>query len=315
MAQQTGAGSKVVIGFQDDIDTTATDGFVLAINSSSLNATRNQNTANTIRGNLNPVEPFDGNLSASGSIVVPVDSMQFWYMLKAAFGDPATSGSSSPYTHVFKAGNARGFLTVEHQFLELATPQYFRYTGVKINSMSLSMGEDGELVATFDVVAANRTIATSAFDSTPTSLGLSRLKNNQMTLKEGGATISNAKLVDLTVNFNCDTDQYVIGGGGILGSIPDGVMAVSGKIDALFEDVSLLNKAVNSTESSMEATFTGGTSSILKILLPELKYTPADPGIDGPKGLAVSLNYAAYYTDATEETSVQITLINTEAHA
>ena len=315
MTQQTGAKSKVVIGFQADIDTAATDGFVLAINSSGLNASRNQSTAKTIRGNLNPVEPFDGNLSASGSIVVPVDSIQFWYMLKAAFGDPAISGSANLYTHVFKAGNNRFYLTVEHQFLELETPQYFRYTGVKINSMSLSMGEDGELVATFDVVAANRTIAADPFDDSPTPLGFSRLQNNQMTLKEGGATISNAKLVDLNVGFNCDTDQYVIGGGGVLGSIPDGVMDVSGKIDALFEDVSLLNKAVNAIESSMEAIFTGGPSSILNILLPELKYTPADPGIDGPKGLAVSLNYAAYFTNATEETSVQITLTNTEAHA
>ena len=313
MTQQTGAGSKVVIGFQDDIDTIATAGFVMAVNSSSLSASRNQNTAQTIRGNLNPVEPFDGNLSCSGDIVVPVDSIQFWYMLKAAFGDPTTTGSSSPYTHVFKAGNSRPFLTVEHQFLELAVPQYFQYTGVKVNSMAISMGDDGELTASFSVVGANRVIATSAFDSSPTALGFSRLKNNHLTLKEGGATISNAKLVDLTVNFNCDTDQYVIGGGGVLGSVPDGVMDVSGKLDGLFEDVGLLTKAVNSTESSLQATFTGGASSILDILLPEIKYTPADPGITGPKGLAVSLNYAAYYTDAAEATSVQITLTNTEA--
>lgn len=315
MTQQTGAGSKVVIGFQPDIDTVATDGFVLAINTSSLSASRNQNTARTIRGNLNPVEPFDGNLSASGSIVVPVDSRQFWYMLKAAFGDPVTTGTG-PYNHVFKAGNDRSFLTVEHQFLELGTPQYFRYVGVKINSMSISsMGADGELVASFDVVAANRSIETSAFDSSPTTLGFARLQNNQMTLKEGGSAISNVKLVDLSVNFNCDTSNYVIGGGGILGSVPDGVMSVSGKIDALFEDVSLLTKAVNSTETSLEGTFTGSSASMFKILMPEVKYTQADPSIDGPQGLTVGLNYAAYYTDATEGTSVQMTLTNSEAHA
>ncbi|HCY86667.1 MAG TPA: hypothetical protein DHV36_16160 [Desulfobacteraceae bacterium] len=314
MTLQTGAGSKVVLGYQSDIDTVATEGFVLAVNSSSLNATRTQNTAQTIRGNMNPVEPFEGNLSASGSITVPVDSIQLWYLLKAAFGDPTTSGTG-PYSHVFKAGNARPFLTVEHQFTELATDKFFRYRGCKINSMALSQGQDGELVATFDVVAANRTIETSAFDASPTSLGFARLKNNQMTLKEGGSAMSNAKMVDMTVNFNCDTSQYVIGGGGILGAIPDGVMGVSGKVDALFEDTTLLEKAINATESKLESTFTGSASSALSILLPELKYTPADPGIDGPQGLAVSLAYNAYYTDAVEATSVQITLTNSEAHA
>lgn len=314
MGHQTGAGSSVLIGFQSDIKTIATDGFVLAVNSSSLNASRNQTSPQTIRGDLNPVEPFAGNLSASGTIVVPVDSIQFWYMLKAAFGDPTTAGSS-PYTHTYKAGTTRAFFTIEHQFTELGTAKYFQYIGCKVNSMSMSMGEDGELIASFEIVAASRTIATSSFDSSPTSLGFTRLKNSQMTLEEGGATISNAKMMDLTVAFNCDTSNYVIGGGGVLGSIPDGVMSVTGKLDTLFEDDSLLTKAVNSTETSLEATFTGSASSALVITLPELQYSPNDPGIDGPQGLAVSLNFSAYYTNATEETSVQIVLTNTEAHA
>ena len=314
MAHQTGAGAQVVIGFQDDIDTIATDGFVVAINNSSLVASRSQNTPKTIRGDLNPVEPFTGNLSASGSITVPVDSIQFWYLLKAAFGDPTTAGSD-PYTHTYKAGGTRPYLTVEHQFTELGTAKYFRYRGVKVNTVSFSMGDDGELTAKFDLVAANRTIESSAFDATPTTLGFARLQNNQLALEEGGSTISNAKMVSLDINFNCDTSNYVIGGGGILGSIPDGVMTVSGKLDTLFEDTTLLAKAIAETESSLKATFTGSSSSILDITLPEIKYAQNDPGIDGPQGLAVSLNYAAYYTNSSEATSVQMVLTNGEAHS
>lgn len=314
MGHQTGAGSSVLIGFQSNISTVATDGFVIAVNNSSLAAKRNQNTPQTIRGNLNPVEPFTGNLSASGSITVPVDSIQFWYLLKMAFGDPITVGSD-PYTHTYKAGDTRPYITVEHQFTELGTAKYFRYLGAKVNAVSMSMGDDGELVAKFDLVAANRTIASSSFDASPTTLGFSRLQNNQLALEEGGATISNAKMVSLNINFNCDTSNYVIGGGGVLGSIPDGVMTVSGKLDALFEDTTLLEKAINETESSLQATFTGSSSSILDITLPEVKYAQNDPSIDGPQGLAVSLDYSAYYTNATEATSVQVVLTNGEAHA
>lgn len=314
MTQQTGAGASVLIGFETTFKTAATDGFIMPINSSTVKGSRNQNSAATIRGSLNPVEPFDGNTSVGGQIVVPVDSIAFWYWLKAVFGSPTTTGTS-PYAHEFKAGNTRPSLTIEHQFTELGTSKYFQYTGCKVSGMSLSAGDDGELIATLDVVGAKETIASSSFDASPTTISLARLKNNQLTLTEGGSTLSNAKLVDININFNCDTSQYVIGGGGELGSIPDGVMAVSGNLNTLFEDTTLLEKATDSTESALVLTFANGASSILVINFPELKYSLNSPGIDGPQGLAVALPFNAYYDDATEATSVVATVTNTEEHA
>jgi len=318
MTQATGALAKLVLGFQADAATPATTGFVLPLNTSTLKSNRNQIIPSTIRGNLNPVEPSDGNTAVTGDITVPVDSVAMWYWLKAAFGDPATTGSSSPYLHTYKAGDPaapRPYFTIEHQFTDLDTPQYFLYTGCKISSLALSMGEDAELVATFSVVAILEDINTSPFDAAPTAILMSRLKNNQLALKEGGSTIANAKNIDTTINWNCDTDQYVIGAGGFLGAVPDGVMSVSGNLSALFENVTLLNKAMNSTESSIEATFTGSASSILTIQFPEVKYTRNSPGIEGPKGVAISLPYAAYYDNATETTSVVVELTNTDEHA
>ncbi len=318
MAQATGALAKLVMGFQTNATTAATDGFVMSVNKSTLKSTRNQITPATIRGNLNPTEPSDGNLSVSGTIEIPVDSIAMWYWLQAACGVPITTGSASPWTHTFKAGDPaapRPYITIEHQFTNLATPQFFLYTGCKINSIAISMGADGELVATLNIVGISETIGTSSFDDSPTAIIMSLLKNNQMTLKEGGSAIANAKSLDTNINFNCDTDQYVIGGGGALGAVPDGVMSVSGNLSALFEDVTLLSKAMNSTESSLEATFSASAFSSLAIKFPEVKYTRNSPGIEGPKGIVISLPYGAYYDNSAEETSVQFTLINTEEHA
>lgn len=317
MAQATGALSRVVIGFQADVDTTATAGFVMPVNKSTLKSSRNQITPATIRGNLNPTEPSDGNTSVSGTIDIPMDSIATWYWFKAAFGAPTTSGTD-PYDHVFKAGDPdaeRPYLTIEHQFTDLGTPQYFMYKGCKINSMSINMGEDGEAVISLAVVGVSETIGTSSFDGSATTITMSRLKNNQMTLKEGGSAIANAKLMDCSINWNCDTDQYVIGGGGTLGSIPDGVMSVTGNISTLFETVTLLTKAMNATESSLEATFTASASSAMVIEFPELKYTRNSPGIEGPKGISIKLPWGAYYDNDADETSVKVTLTNTEAHA
>jgi len=314
MAQATGALSKLVMGFESVFKTPPSDGFIMPINSSSLKGSRNQITPATITGNINPVEPFDGNMSVSGEVAVPVDSIAFWYWLKAAFGDPVTTGTG-PYVHTFKAGNARPSLTLEHQFTNLAVPRFFRYVGCKINGLSISAGDDGELVANFSVVGTSETIENSAFDTAPSAAGFSRLKNNQLTLKEGGSTISNAKLVDCSINFNIDTDQYVIGGGGIVGALPEGVMTITGNLNALFENTTLLEKAIDSTESSLEATFEASSTSKLVIKYPEVKYTRNSPSIDGPKGIAIALPFGAYYTNASEATSVVVTLTNSEEHA
>ncbi|MCK5541710.1 MAG: hypothetical protein KAI40_03385 [Desulfobacterales bacterium] len=315
MTQATGALAKLVLGFETTFGTAAAAGFVIPINSSTLKMSRNQTQPATITGNINPVEPYDGNSSVSGEINVPIDSLAFWYMLKAALGVPVTTGASSPYAHAFKAGTTRPSLTLEHQFTDLATPKYFLYTGCKISTISLSAGDDGELVATFGVVGTSEVIGTSPFDADPTDLGFARLKNNQLTLKEGGSTISNAKMVDCSINFNVDTGQYVIGGGGVLGSIPEGVMTITGNLNALFEDTVLLQKALDSTESSLELTFEESATSKIVILFPEIKYALNSPGIEGPMGIAVSLPFAAYYTNASEETSLLVTLSNPEAHA
>lgn len=313
MTPATGSLSKLVLGYESAFGTIATDGFVMPINSSTLKGSKNQKAPATITGTFNPVEPFDGNLSVSGAVTVPVDSIAFWYWMKAAFNSPTTTGTD-PYEHVFDVGTSRPSITIEHQYTDLGSAKYFQYTGCKVSSFSIQAGGDGELTATFNIVGSTETIASSAFDASPTTVSLGRLKNSHLALKEGGSTISNAKMISLDVNFNCDTSQYVIGGGGTLGAIPDGVMSVTGKLAALFEDTTLLEKAINGTESALELTFTGGSSSILVIDFNELKYSPNSPGIPGPQGIAISLPWSAYYDNDAAATSVLVTLTNGEEH-
>ena len=315
MTQQTGALAKVMIGFESAFNTIATEGFIMPVNSSSVKGSKNQQSAATITGNLNPVEPFDGNESVAGSIVVPVDSLAFWYWLRLALGAPVTTGSSSPYTHTYKAGTARESFTIEHQFTELDASRYFQYTGCKISGMSIAAGDDGELVANFEIVGAEETIASSSFDSSPETLSLARLKNSHLALTEGGSSLANAKLVDCNINFNLDTGNYVIGGGGVLGSLPVGIYNVAGNLSALFENTTLLEKGINGTESALVLTFTGSATSALTITFPEIKYTQNSPGIDGPQGIAISLPFAGYYDNNSDATSFKAVLTNSEEHA
>lgn len=314
MTWGTGAQSKIVAGLESAYKTVATAGFVLPFNSCSLRPDRQQNTPKTIRGNLNPAEPFDGNLSISGNITVPVDSVAFWYWLRYACGTPVTTGAD-PYAHVWTLGGARDSITLEEQYLDLDTPLYYRYRGVKVSSMKIGLGGDGELTCDFGLVAATYSEETSPFDASPTVITEARLQNRHLAMTEGGSSISNATSLDFDVAFNLDSSTYCIGGGGEIGQAPDQIYDYKGSIKALFEDSSLYTKARNSTESSIVATLTNGASSILSFNFPELKYSENAPSIDGPQGILVDLNFVAYYSNATEATGFQITLTNGDAHA
>ena len=260
--------------------------------------------------------PFDGYLSISGDITVPVDSIAFWYWLYAALGTPTTTGAD-PYVHTFKLGNSRPFLTIEDQVLDLSSARYIQYTGCKIGSMKISMGGSGELVAVFSVTGRNRTVATSSFDGSATAVSMARLQNRHLTITENSVDYDDCPGFELNVDFDLDTgdDQYCIGGGGLIGDIPDGIYGVSGTMKTLFKNVDLMTKSIAGTETSIVATLTNGASSIIAVTLPELQFEEDGSSIDGPKGRLLSLGYQAYYEDATEATALQIALTNGVSHA
>lgn len=315
--QATGALSKLVIGFESvAYGTAAAAGFDVPFVTSGLSLSRNKTTSPIIRGDFNPVKPSPGNKSVSGTIVVPFDSVASWYWLKAAFNTVATTGTD-PYTHVFTMEGAtkRTSLTIEHQYLDLDTPQYFQYTGCKISSMSFSIGGEGELMMNLNVVGSDRTISATSIDAAATEISYDPVNQSEASLTEGGSAFADATDISVDINFNPDTSQYVIGGGGALGAIPDGIMAVTGTLNALFKDTALLTKASGNTETALIATYNGGASNQVLAEFPELQYEESDPPIDGPQGIKVSLPWGAYYDDGTDASSVVLTLINAEAHA
>lgn len=313
----TGALSKLVLGFESTFGTLATAGFEVPFASSGLKSSRTKSPSKIIRGNFNPGKPSGGNYSVSGTIVVPVCSISFWYWCKAAFNALTTTGASSPYTHTFKMTGAtpRGSISIEHQFLDLDTPQYFQYTGGKISAISFSVGDEGELLSNISIVAAKETIAAAPFDASPTVVGYSPLDNSHASFLEGGSSIANSTKVSCAINFNPDTSKYVIGSGGYLGLIPDGIIGVSGTLDYIFEDVALLNKAKASTESSIKQVFSASATSKVEVLCPEIEFGESSPEISGPQGIMCSLPYEGFYDNATEASAIVVTVTNTEAHA
>lgn len=312
--QARGYKSRIALDFEQAFRTPPDipGAVVVPINGYSVRGSRAKNNADTITGTRNPVMPFDGNLDVSGQVTVPVDSCAFWYWLTAAFGAPETTGTG-PYTHTFTVGDTQPSMILENRFA--TTPvSYAACAGCKVGSLSISVGGDGELTAGLDIMGATEEFSPSPYQADPTPLSLKRLNNFQASVKEGGQVLGIGTAMNFDINFNLDGDGYVIGGGGVRGDIPEGLLSISGSMTCLFTDMTLLNKAMTSEETSLEITFDGGADSRLTFAFNEVQFSRQTPGVDGPQGIRLELPWQAYLDDHAGGSALVVTLTNNDAH-
>jgi hypothetical protein len=91
----------------------------------------------------NAQDPYRGLVTDEGSVDIPLDVEGTGYWLTGLFGAPTTTGSG-PYTHVWQSGaDTIPSYTIEIGHPKLATPVFFRHTGVVFESLNFEMGIEG----------------------------------------------------------------------------------------------------------------------------------------------------------------------------
>lgn len=323
--QATGSYTKIIY----DNETTfsyvraSVDAHVLPFVSESLRMTRNLVESASIRGNRNPRSPVQGNREVGGDITVELDPYM-GKLLYNALGTFTTAGSS-PYSHTFTVSELPPGLTIEKQFLNLDTPEYFVFQGCRVNSMRMSFKPEGFIETVFNFMGATNTESVSSLDSTPTDYTASAVGDAftgfDATIKENSVALGTVTELELTVENNLDGSLYVIDGTGKRYNIPSGLVRASGTLRALFTDMTLYNRAVNNTETSLEITLKKGTgdgsanNEQIKITLDEVLLTPQAPVINGPQGILVEFPFQCYYQDNASASSIRIELLNTQTQA
>jgi len=267
--------------------------------------------AATITGIRDPIMPAFGNINVAGTNVVPADSIASGYWFKLLFGAPTTTGSASTYTHIFTTrATSVPSACIEQQFPDISVIELFN--GVKVNSLSMSFGGDGELTMSMDLLGSKETVSATSIVTTATAITLTRFNNFQAVIKEGGATSAICTALDLKFDAGLDPSVYVIGDAGFRSQLPDGIYGISGTLTALFTSSALLAKAIAGTESSLQITLTNGSTS-LDIVINELLFKRSSPGIDGPKGVLVKLPFMGYWQNDAGNAGAKITLVNANA--
>ena len=237
------------------------------------------------------------------------------FTLGAGTIKPVTTPATT-YLHTFKFGGALPSLVIEKGFQDIGA--YMKYNGMRCSKMSLSTPAEGFQPISFDFVGKKETPGTSAFDTAATDLGKTSFDGFEGALEEGGSSIAIVNSLKFDIDNTLDTGKYLFGGGGQRSRIPYGKVKVSGSIEALFEDLTLYNKAVNGAESSLKAAYTKGTGAgtagneYFEIFVPELRFGREAPVISGEDGIMVTLPFEAYFYDSAQGTTCQITLKNTQ---
>lgn len=264
--------------------------------SCGLKLSKNTLQSEEIRSDRQISDLRHGAYQVGGGVAGELSDGTYDDLLEAALG-----GSWS--SDVLEAGTTRRYFTLERHFSDIG--QYQRFTGCEVNTMSLTVSP--EAMAQLNFEFQGRSMGTASTAITGSTYGAlttaSPMDGFNGTIQEDGSGI--AIITELSLQLeNGLTPQNVIGSAEVAkNSI--GRSNVTGSITAFFEDLSLLNKFVNETESSIQVQLSDGTNT-LTILLPRIKYTDADNPTDGEGEGFITLPFQALY-DNGEGTNIRMT--------
>lgn len=318
MAKQAkGAKTLTNLAFETNYGVLPTTGtwYQLPFNKNALTGKQNLIESNTITGRRDAVQPGIGQMDASGQLDLPLDARNIGLILKAICGKVTTVAGAAgkgktptSYTHTFKIGDEVPSLVLEKCFPDISL--FYQYLGVKASKFSLTAQTgNNETTYTLDTMAADEVETKTMAAKTPTKLALTRFNNFNAIVKEGGTVLGNCRKMQLDIDNGLDGDTFVLNGKHTRTSINEGIISVKGNVECLFTDNTMLQKAINSTSTSLELAFTFGDYS-LTFLIPELQLSRATPSIDGPTGVKISLDYQAFHEKDANDSIIIATLVN-----
>ena len=314
--QVKGAQARLVLDYETSFGSNpaTANGIILPFNTYTVSKKQSLIDSKTIVSHGNPTEPGRGRITVDGKATFPFCYRTIGHILKMILGAPTTTGTTPTYTHTYKIDKTKAMpsAVIEKGFIDLG--QYFLQNGVKFGGFSFNYGEDAELEISVDtIMAATESTGTSAYDSDAASIVIAKASQFQASLKEGGSTIAIVKSGSINVNRNLDGSNFVVSTTNARASIPESVPSVTGSLKAIFKDMTLVNKAMAGTKTSLELKFEASASQSVTFTFPEIIYETPEIGINGPAGIELDFNWRGFYASATEATSAQVVLINDTA--
>jgi len=253
-----------------------------------------------------PLPPIKDAVTADGNVVVPIDAEAFGFWLKAAFGDPVTSGVG-PYTHEFRSGGwTLPSLSIETGMPEI--PRFAMYSGCVLDTLSWQMQRSGLLTATASLVAQGESIAAASAAGTLTDLGLQRFGHFNGSITRNGTALGNIVSAEITYANTLDRVETIRSDGRIDGADPS-IAALTGRVEVRFADQVLVNQAINGDPCALEFAYVLPSGESLTLTAHAVYLPRPRIEISGPQGVQATFDWQAA-RDSTLGRMCTVTLIN-----
>ncbi|MGS4947773.1 phage tail tube protein [Meridianimarinicoccus sp. RP-17] len=309
MARAQGARARMALAFETTYGTPPASGFIqMPFASTSLGAEQPLLNSELLGYGRDPLAPIKDAVTADGDVVVPLDAEAFGFWLKAAFGEPATTGVEAPFTHEFQSGSwTLPSMSIETGMPEV--PRYAMYSGCVLDQLTWQTQRSGLLTATARLVAQGETVGTSTATGTPDTVTLKRFGHFNGSISRNGTALGNVVSAEITYANNLDRVETIRADGRIDGADPS-IAALTGRIEVRFADQTLVDQALAGDPCEMEFAYTlpGGESftfTVHAVYLPRPRIE-----IAGPQGVQASFDWQSAL-DPVEGRMCTATLINT----
>ena len=301
MAFAQGSRSRLAFGVESAFGTAASSYTNLPFNTHSLNLSKERVAGNEIQPDRIPRVDRHGNRSVAGDIAVDLRDTAYDDLIESAMLSTFSTG-------VIKVGTTPKYLTLEDYAGDIDQARLF--TGCAVSTMNVSMAPNQMVSATFGVVGKDMTV--SATEKTVSAAGVAEpfdaysgdLKVADVDGIGAASALSIITSVDFTVT-NSFSPTFVVGDDSAP-ALEFGRAEIEGTITAYFEDLSLVNRFLNETESAIEVSVADPSANTMTFLFPRVKFNAADIPVDGPTSRIVTLPFVALYDD-TELTNLKIT--------
>jgi len=200
-------------------------------------------------------------------------------------------------TNNLKPGKTAISHSIETGYTDISQFQIFK--GLQANTLSLSVKPNSLISATVGFIGKDAAAFTATTGATTTTAVTGKEAFDSFTgsMTEGGSAIATVTGIDLAYTNNLVESNVLFSN--VLGAILAGNIGLTGTLTAQFLDVSLYNKFMNGTSTSIAFTLTGTDTKIHTWTIPKVIYTSGDINPSGPGELSLSLKFTAQYNSGT----------------
>jgi hypothetical protein len=295
-----GSRSSLSYIVESTFGTTPAGSFInLPFSTHSLNLTKDRVAGNDIQADRMPRVDRHGNRQASGDIVVYLRNADYDAFLESAMLNVWS-------TDVLKVGTTPKFFSIEDYAADIDQARLF--TGMSVSTMGISLAPNQMVTTTFGMVGKDMSISATQKTQTAAS-GAAPFDAYSGDVAIGNVGSSTAVAIvtgiDFTLN-NSFSPTFVIGDSSAP-SLEYGRAEIEGTFTAYFEDLALINRFLNETETELSVSVNDPTgTNAYTFLFPRIKINSADVGVDGPTSRIINMSFVALY-DSTQATNLKIT--------